>query len=103
MRPRGSSLLEAKRMGMADREIGWIVDVPQIALRRGRLARGIVPIVPHDPDVRHGRGCGRTVLVFDDVVLRQFGGRPAVPSMPGTGGSADGRLQDNRWHATRWG
>lgn len=33
----------AKRMGMADREIGWIIDVPQIEVRQGRLIRGIVP------------------------------------------------------------
>lgn len=36
-------IAEAKRMGIADREIGWITDIPQIELRKGRIAKGIVP------------------------------------------------------------
>lgn len=34
---------EAKRLGIADREIGWLTDVPQMEIRAGRKARGIVP------------------------------------------------------------
>src|SRR5690606_38057827 len=34
---------EAKRLGIADREIGWLTDVPQLEIRAGRRMRGIVP------------------------------------------------------------
>ncbi|MFO7264889.1 MAG: carbamoyl-phosphate synthase large subunit [Bacillota bacterium] len=34
---------QAKRLGIADREIGWLTDVPQLEIRAGRKARAIVP------------------------------------------------------------
>ncbi|REJ34843.1 MAG: carbamoyl-phosphate synthase large subunit [Bacillota bacterium] len=77
---------EAKRLGIADREIGWLTDVPQLEIRAGRKARGIVPAF-------------RTVAAYAtgkaDPAPYLYSTYEGVESRPaaGEGGGAHGRTE----------